>query len=67
MHKALVGSQHHVNGVEGHTNNPGTSVVETKTSEVQAGQMAQWLRALGALAEDLGLVVGIHVETYSCL
>ena len=36
-----------------------------KNSVVGAGGMAQWLRALAALAEDPGLVPCIHVVAHS--
>jgi hypothetical protein len=32
-----------------------------------SGEMAQWLRALDALPEDLGLVPSIYVDAHHCL
>ena len=32
-----------------------------KNRDQRTGEMAQWLRALAALAEDLSLVLGTHV------
>jgi hypothetical protein len=33
----------------------------------KAGEMAQWSRALAALAEDLGLVPSTHMMAHNCL
>ena len=36
-----------------------------RTTTLGAGEMAQWLRALAALAEDLGSVPRAHIEAHN--
>jgi hypothetical protein len=38
-----------------------------KRTKLGAGEMAQWLRALAALAKDPGLVPNTHTVTQDCL
>lgn len=38
-----------------------------KRIQLGAGELAGWLRALGALAEDPGLIASTHMESHICL
>ena len=42
-------------------------ITDLTSFNLGAGEMAQWLRTLVALAEDLGLVSSIYMAAHSCL
>jgi hypothetical protein len=42
-------------------------MVAQKRGTKCAKEMAEWLRALAALPEDLGLIPSTHMVAYNCL
>ena len=65
----LLGAEALRSDVTVHTYNLTLRVPERNDQKCKAGagQMAQWLRALPALPEDLGSIPSTHVAAHNCL